>query len=146
MLNSCHKLSPVYSHNFIWLFPLQTCQIRHHLQNPRPVPGSVFTQQPLADGQRRLLDSQHEKVTCFRIGVFILLDENLVGVRWVVGYLAGCWLVKKMCVCLCVFAVLTCPLRWGWSAGPSACLSCWPTFGAETTSRSSSRRSSVVRF
>lgn len=41
---------------------LQTGQVHHNLQKPRPVPGPLSTQQPLAVRQRHVLGSQHEKV------------------------------------------------------------------------------------
>ena len=41
---------------------LQTGQVHHNLQKSRPVPGPLSTQQPLANRQWYILESQHEEV------------------------------------------------------------------------------------
>lgn len=56
-----HRGSVVSTGLCIFLSP-QTCQVHYNLQKPWSIPGSLFTQQPLANRQWRILDSQHEKV------------------------------------------------------------------------------------
>lgn len=48
--------------SLILVLVLQTGQVHDNLQKPWPVPGPLYTQQPLANRPWRVLESKHEKV------------------------------------------------------------------------------------
>lgn len=62
---------------------LQTGQVHHNLQKPRPIPGSMSTQQPLANRQRHILDPQHEKVRMTTLSLSVCLSSSLHNVSTV---------------------------------------------------------------
>lgn len=66
--------------SFFITLTLQTGQVHDNLQKPRPVPGSLSTQQPLAIGQWLVLVSKHEEVRSAS-GMIIPISHGSVGLE-----------------------------------------------------------------